>query len=71
MNDAQLLAYIESAAVLLKLPMNDARAQRVAVNFRRTAAMAAMLQAVPLEAHDELAQIYCPADFPATDPDQP
>lgn len=71
MSDAHLLAYIQSAAALLDLPMDPQRAERVAVNFKRTAAMAAMLKAVALEEHDELAQIYCPAEFPASDLAQP
>jgi hypothetical protein len=64
MNDTRMLAYVETTAALLKLPMDAARIERVAVNLQRTAAMAALLEAVPLTAHDELAEIYKPAAFP-------
>lgn len=64
MNDTRMLAYVETAAVLLKLPLDTARTQRVAVNLQRTAVMAALLEAVPLAAHGELAEIYRPAAFP-------
>jgi len=67
MNDTRMLAYVETAAALLKLPLDAARTQRVAVNLQRTAAMAALLDEVPLTAHDELAEIYRPAAFPPND----
>jgi hypothetical protein len=67
MNDTRMLAYVETTAALLKLPLDAARTQRVAVNLQRTAAMAALLDEVPLVAHDELAEIYRPAAFPPND----
>ncbi|MEO8023103.1 AtzG-like protein [Polaromonas sp.] len=67
MNDTRLLAYVETMAALLKLPLDAARAQRVAVHLQRTAAMAALLEAAPLTVHDELAEIYRPAAFPPND----
>lgn len=67
MNDTRMLAYVETTAALLQLPLDTARTQRVAVNLQRTAVMAALLEAVPLVAHDELAEIYRPAAFPPSD----
>ncbi len=64
MNDTRMLAYVETMAALLKLPLDAARTQRVALNLQRTAVMAALLEAAPLAAHDELAEIYRPAVFP-------
>lgn len=66
MNDTRMLAYVETAAALLKLPLDAARTQRVAVNLQRTAVMAQLLEAVPMAAHDELAEIYRAAVFPPT-----
>ena len=69
-HDPNLIAsYVRAAARLLALPLSDAQVERVSVHLARTAALAATLQAVPLEAHDEPAQIYEPAPFPAIDPE--
>ena len=70
MNDEQTLAYVKAAAFALALPMDDARALRVAANLQRTAAMAVLLDGVALAPHDELAEIYCPAPFRTTDDGQ-
>lgn len=67
MTDARMLAYVETTAALLRLPLDAARTQRVALNLQRTAAMAQLLDGVPLTAHDELAEIYRPAAFPPND----
>jgi hypothetical protein len=67
MNDTRMLAYVETTAALLHLPLDAERIQRVALNLQRTAVMAALLDAAPLAAHDELAEIYRPAAFPAQD----
>ena len=61
-------AYVRAAAQVLALPLTDAQVERVSVHLARTAALAATLQRVPLEAHDEPAQIYEPAPFPSEDP---
>lgn len=63
MNEAQMLAYVQAAAVALDLSLDDAQAARVAVHLQRTAAFAATLQAVPLALHDEPAELFCPAPF--------
>ncbi len=64
--DADLLAYVEASAALLALPLEAARAQRVAQHLARTAALAALLDGVPLRPEDEPAEIYRPAPFPGT-----
>jgi len=63
-----IAAYVRAAAQLLALPLSDAQVERVSVHLARTGALATTLQRVPLEAHDEPAQIYEPAPFPAEDP---
>ena len=63
MNEADVLNYVKSTAVLLGIPMDAARASRVASHLQRTAAMAALLDAANLPVDDELAEIYCPAAF--------
>ena len=60
--------YVQAAARLLALPLSEAQIDRVSVHLARTAALAAVLQRAPLAAHDEPAQIYEPAPFPAIDP---
>jgi hypothetical protein len=68
MNDALSLQYVKTTAELLMLPLEDAQAARVAVFLQRTAAMVSLLDSAGLTAHDELAEIYCPAPFPPGDP---
>ena len=63
MNEADVLNYVKSTAVLLGIPMDAARAARVASHLQRTAAMGALLDAANLSVDDELAEIYCPAAF--------
>ena len=64
MTEDELLAYVQAAAKLLQLPLDDARATAVALHLGRTAGMARMLDAAPMPAEEEIAQIYCPAPFP-------
>ncbi|RYX94526.1 MAG: DUF4089 domain-containing protein [Comamonadaceae bacterium] len=64
MTEAEALAYVKASAAALALPLDDARAARVAVNLARTAAMASLLEDMPLAPHDELAEIFRPAPFP-------
>ncbi len=65
MTDEQALTYVQGAAFALDLPMDTDRAKRVAANLARTTGMARMLDKVPMAAHDELAEIYCPKPFPS------
>jgi hypothetical protein len=67
MNDALSLQYVKTTAELLMLPLEEAQAARVAVFLQRTAAMVSLLDSAGLSAHDELAEIYCPAPFPAAE----
>ena len=69
MNEQDTLAYVRSAAAAIRLPMDDARARAVAMHLGRTFGMVSGLMAVPLLPHDELAEIYRPAPFPAQDPE--
>ena len=64
MTDEQALNYVQAAAIALDLPMHADRAQRVAAHLARTAAMARLLDKVPMAPHDELVEIYCPKPFP-------
>ena len=63
MNEADVLNYVNSTAALLGIPMDAARAARVASHLQRTVAIAALLDAANLSVDDELAEIYCPAAF--------
>ena len=60
MNEADVLNYVNSTAVLLSISMDAARAGRVASHLQRTVAMAALLDTANLSVEDELAEIYCP-----------
>jgi len=64
MNENDILAYVKASAALLALPLDEARAQAVAVHLGRTAAMARLLGEQSLAPEDELAEIYRPAPFP-------
>ena len=66
LNDVQ--AYVRVTAPLLALSLDEAQVLRISQHLQRTAAMAAQLQAVPLSPADELAEIYCPAPYPASKP---
>ena len=55
MNEADVLTYVRSTAVLLGIPMDAARASRVASHLQRTVAIAALLDAANLSVEDELA----------------
>lgn len=61
MNEQQALNYVTASADLLGVPLDASRAQRVAGHLQRTAALAAMLQAVDLSVEDEPAELYCPS----------
>ena len=63
MTDAQVLNYVNAAATALALPLDEARAARVASHLARTAAMAGLLDGVPMGVEDEPAELYCPAPF--------
>ena len=64
MGDDDVLAYVNAAAAAAGLPLDAARAQRVAAHLARTAAMARLLESAGLQAHDEPAEVYRPAPFP-------
>ena len=68
MDSAQVLNYVNAAATALALPLDEARAARVAAHLARTAAMAALLDGVPLCVEDEPAELYCPAPFVPVEP---
>jgi hypothetical protein len=65
MSEDEVLAYVKATAALLELPLQEERARAVSLHLARTAAMARMLDAVPLAPANEIAEIYCPAPFPA------
>jgi hypothetical protein len=62
--EAETLAYVKASAAALGVPLDSARALRVAGHLERTAALAALLERVPLAPEDELAEIFnpCPRD---------
>ena len=64
MEEREVLNYVKAAALVVGLPMDDARAVAVAAHLARTVAMARLLEGANLAPEQELAQIYCPAPFP-------
>lgn len=63
MTDHEVLAYVKATATILALPLDEARAQRVAEHLSRTAALAKLLDDTALDVEVELAEIYKPAPF--------
>jgi len=63
MTDTQILAYVKASAALQGLPLDEARAQAVAVHLARTAHLAQLLGDAPMAPEDELAEIYKPLAF--------
>ena len=58
MDGTTMAAYVSASAALLRLPMDEARARRVADHLQRTAAMARLLENAGLAATDEPAEVY-------------
>jgi hypothetical protein len=70
MNDADILAYVKAASSVLELPLDEARAQAVALQLSRTRVMAKQLEAFTLPPLEEMSEVFCPATFPVADPEQ-
>ena len=68
MSEDEALAYVRAAAALAGLPLDDARAQAVAMHLSRTAALAKLLEQAALAPEQEPAEIYKPAPFPSQEP---
>ena len=68
MTEQQVLAYVKAAAAALELPLGEQRELSVAMHLARTAALAAQLDAFPMDVNDEPAEIYSPAPFPLATP---
>lgn len=64
MDAHQTLTYVKAAAIAVALPLDDARAQRVAMHLRRTAELASQLDTFELDVSEESAEIFRPAVFP-------
>jgi hypothetical protein len=60
MTDEQVLQFVQTSALALGLPADEARIARVAAHFKRTEAMAQLLDHVNCPADLEIAEIYCP-----------
>ena len=65
MDPSQALNYVKAAAAVADLPLDDARAERVAGYLMLAAGFARALEEFPLDGTDEPAEVYCPAPFPA------
>lgn len=63
MTDDEVLSYVKATATVLALPLDEARAQRVAGHLSRTAVLAKLLDDAPLGAEVEPAETYKPAPF--------
>jgi hypothetical protein len=62
---ADVIDYVRAAAQIAGLALDEPQLARVALHFARTRDLAGLLADLPLSEHVELAQIYCPAPFPA------
>lgn len=71
MTDQQLLAYAKASADVLGIPMDAARALRVAGYLQLSGQFAGQLDAVAMGPELEPAEVYCPAPFPSVDPVTP
>ena len=60
MTDEQVLQFVQTSALALGLPADEVRVARVAAHFKRTEAMAELLDQVDCPADLEIAEIYCP-----------
>ena len=60
MTEHDTLVFVQTNARALGIPLDDARAARVAAHLQRTFAMAQMLEGANLNPADEPAEIYCP-----------
>ena len=58
-----VLGFVKATAALLDVPLDDARAERVAGHLATSAALADALEAYPLPPEAEPAEVYCPAPF--------
>ena len=65
MTDEQTLAYVRAVAAVVGLPLDDEQVARVAVHLHRTTGLAATLADIPLNPHDEPAELFRPAPFDA------
>ncbi len=68
MEEAEILRYVQAAALAVDLPLDEARSRAVALHFGRTVAIARSLDPIDLHPHDEPAEIFRPAPFPTKDP---
>ena len=64
MEETQVLNYVKAAAQAVGVPLDEARAQAVALHLGRSVAIAHLLEQVPLGPHHEPAEVYRPAPFP-------
>jgi hypothetical protein len=67
MTEPEVLEYVKVAARMLQLPLDETRAQAVALHLGRSVAIAQIVEAAALAPHDELAEIFKPAPFPLED----
>jgi len=65
---AHIVDYVRSAARFVRLVLDDAAIERVAMHLARTDAMVDGLRLMPLPHDAEPAEIFRPAPFPDTDP---
>ncbi len=61
MDEADALGYVHASARALGLPLDAQQPQRVAAHLQRTAAMAQLLERLPLTEADEPVEVFCPA----------
>ena len=60
MTDEQTHKFVQTSALALGLPADEARVAREAAHFKRTEVMAQLLDQVDCPVDLEIAEIYCP-----------
>jgi hypothetical protein len=60
MTEQDTLAFVQTSAKALGIPLDAERAARVTAHLHRTVAMAQMLEGAHLAPADESAEIFCP-----------
>jgi hypothetical protein len=70
MTEEQARHYVSTTAAAIGLPLDAARISQVAAQLQRTFAVAVPLMQYPLAPEDEPAEIFRPAPFPNTLPNE-
>lgn len=71
MTDFQALAFVNASSAALGLPMDEARARRVAAYLQLASGFAQLIESVEMGPEAEPAELFSPASFPDVEPPTP